>query len=52
MFPKKTFNFENTDESRFRKAKLCEKTFSNHVAMLKKFVDYETTNECKLCNFS
>ena len=48
----KTFNFVNSDKPYCKKAKLCEKIFSSYVARFKKFVDYETTNECQLCNFS
>ena len=52
MFIKKTFNFVNTDKPCCKKAKPCEKTFNSYVARLKKFVDYETTNDCQLYNFS
>ena len=48
MFTKKHL----TDKSCCKKAEPCEKTFSSYVARLKKIVDYETTNQYQLCNFS
>ena len=44
----KTFNFAVTEKPCRKKAKACEKTFTSS----KKFVEYETTNECQLCRFS
>ena len=35
-----------------KKAKACNKTFISFVASSKKIVDYQTTNECQLRNFS
>ena len=47
----KTFNFGNPFKP-CRKSKACKKTFTSYVARFKKFIDYETTNECQLNNFS
>ena len=51
MLTKKSFNFVNTDKPCCNKAKIYEKTLTSYVARFKKFVDYETTNECQLCSW-
>ena len=44
--------FAQTDKSCRTMANACAKTFMSYVARFKKFVDYESTSECQLCNFS
>ena len=56
MFTKKTFDFVDTDTPCRKKAKACEceKIFHQncYLERFKKFVDYDTTSACQLCNFS
>ena len=48
----KAFNFVNFDKTCRKKVKTCTKTLTSYVRDLKKFVEYESTSECQLCNFS
>ena len=52
MFSKKTFNFANSDKPGRKKVMVCEQSFTSYLATYKIFVDYETTNERQLYNFS
>ena len=49
--PKKT-NFVSTINYDVRRLRHVKKLSLVTVARFKKFVDYGTTNECQLCNFS
>ena len=48
----KTFNFVNTDRPCCKKAKAYQKTFTTYELDLNICYDYETTNDCQLCNSS
>ena len=44
-------NFVNTTKRCLKKAEHMKKNFISYNVILKKFVDYKTTNESQLCNF-
>ena len=52
MFTKKHLTLQTLINHAVRRLSPVKKTFSSYVAKFKKFVDYETTSECKLCDFS